>query len=569
MSIDFCEHPSYRYAKSVVDRAVNAPKYVIKQAQQFLDIADGKSSVFCINLQTVASIDSLLKIFIMPKGIRRGKPIYDATVGYQWLFYIGVLCTVYREDLTLRRYQTALLEICRKNFKTFTIATTFLLLFFLEPKFSKFFSVAPDGTLSKEVQSAMDEIIKATPALHGDTERGFKSKFKSTRDYVLCIPTQNKFIPLAFSTSRMDGREPSVFLADEVGALRTSYPIEAMRSGQLLLRNKLGCIISTKYPTIDNPFEEEVKLAKAALDSDGGDETIFALLYEPDNTKDYFTDDGILEQANPVAVELPEVMRDLKRKRQRAIESPPLRENFVTKHCNIIYQGAGTESYVDINLVRACAVPEVDLTDRTVYIGVDLSMTSDNTAVAIAAYDSEREKVIVHTMDFFPASRMEEKTKVEGFDYYEAIKAMECIACGNMTVDYSVIEAFVLEIERKFSCTVGGIAYDRYNCLSSAQKWENAGYNTVEVRQHSSVLHAPTKRLQELFEDGRIEYKRSLLFEVNMQNARCTYDTNMNRYVNKKRSAGKVDLVVALINAMYLVEENEFLDPAEDFGADW
>jgi hypothetical protein len=36
------EHKSYNYATSVVNGEINAPKYVILQCQQFLDIADGK-----------------------------------------------------------------------------------------------------------------------------------------------------------------------------------------------------------------------------------------------------------------------------------------------------------------------------------------------------------------------------------------------------------------------------------------------------------------------------------------------------------------------------------------------
>ena len=40
------------------------------------------------------------------------------------------------------------------------------------------------------------------------------------------------------------------------------------------------------------------------------------------------------------------------------------------------------------------------------------------------------------------------------------------------------------------------------------------------------------------------------------QNARCTEDTNKNKYVNKKRSSGKVDMVVGLINAMYLLQQD-------------
>ena len=44
-----------------------------------------------------------------------------------------------------------------------------------------------------------------------------------------------------------------------------TYAIEAMRSGQLTILNKLGIIISTKYPTITNPFEDEVEYAKRVL----------------------------------------------------------------------------------------------------------------------------------------------------------------------------------------------------------------------------------------------------------------------------------------------------------------
>ena len=50
-------------------------------------------------------------------------------------------------------------------------------------------------------------------------------------------------------------------------------------------------------------------------------------------------------------------------------------------------------------------------------------------------------------------------------------------------------------------------------------------------------------------------YNSNRLLEINFQNARCTEDTNLNKYVNKKKSAGKVDMVVSLINAMYLLQQ--------------
>ena len=75
--------------------------------------------------------------------------------------------------------------------------------------------------------------------------------------------------------------------------------IEAMRSGQLNILNKLGFIVSTKYPTIDNPLEDEVEYSKKVLDGTIKDETRFSLLYEPDKTAGWETDDLILKQANP------------------------------------------------------------------------------------------------------------------------------------------------------------------------------------------------------------------------------------------------------------------------------
>ncbi|MDR2073769.1 MAG: hypothetical protein LBP36_00100 [Oscillospiraceae bacterium] len=44
------------------------------------------------------------------------------------------------------------------------------------------------------------------------------------------------------------GRMPNVFLADEVGDLPNNYAVESMRSSQINILNKLGCVISTKYP---------------------------------------------------------------------------------------------------------------------------------------------------------------------------------------------------------------------------------------------------------------------------------------------------------------------------------
>lgn len=78
-------HPSYIYAKQIVNDEVQppklyyerngerkfiSPKYVKKQCQIFLDIADGNDSKYIINEKRIAKIDKICKILVMAKVLR-------------------------------------------------------------------------------------------------------------------------------------------------------------------------------------------------------------------------------------------------------------------------------------------------------------------------------------------------------------------------------------------------------------------------------------------------------------------------------------------------------------------
>lgn len=543
------------YCKKSVNKTTT-PKYVKLQMEEFINICEDKNKKYVLDQKRLEKIEKILQLLIMPKGLKAGQTLYDCSCGYQWLLYTAILCTVYRDNPNKRRYETGVLEICRKNFKTYTVATIFILLFLTEPKFSKFYSVAPDGSLSREIREAIAETIRSSPKVY---EFSGKKRFKILRDYIMFTATQTQYIPLSYSTSRMDGKLPNVFCADEVGALPVSYPIEAMRSGQLNILNKLGFIISTKYPTIDNPFEDEVAYSKRVLDGLEKDETRFSLLFEPDDIKGWETNDLIMKQANPVSLEIPEIWDDLVKKRAYAVAVESARENFVTKHCNIIYAGSQSETFIDVKSVQECKVAEIDWEGRVVYVGLDLSQTDDNTSVSMLALDEDN-NILAESFAFIPEDRIEEKTVAEKVNYREFIRSGKCIACGDRVIDYSVVENFIMNLEEKYKVKIQAIGYDRWNALSTAQKLENAGYNLVEIRQHSSVLHPPTKLLKESILSGKFKYTENKLYEINFQNAKCQYDTNKNLFVTKKRSKGKVDMVISSLNALYLIQQDCILN---------
>ena len=162
------------YAEAVLSGNVPAPKYVKKQMDEFARIARGEDPEFILSEKKYQKICKILKLLIMPKGANKGKNLYDCLAGFQWALIVGVLCIVYRADPRRRRYQNAVLEIARKNGKTFIVAVIFIILLLTEDRFSKLYSVAPDGTISRAIKSEIEEILDCSPALAG----AYKGKVK-------------------------------------------------------------------------------------------------------------------------------------------------------------------------------------------------------------------------------------------------------------------------------------------------------------------------------------------------------------------------------------------------------
>lgn len=529
-----------------------APKYVKKQCAAWLEIVEGRDDEACVDEQVYGVLCSLLRLIVHPD---LEKPMYDCMEPYAWLLITAVFCTRARSDGSWY-YRTALLEICRKNFKTFYAGLIFILGMLIMGRFGRYFSVAPDLKLSKELQIAIRKIIKSSPALNDGTI------FKLLRSEIRCLATDSEYTPLAYSKDKMDGKLANMFLADEAGAM-DNYPIAAMRSSQINMKNKLGIILSTQYPNDENALKNEIDHAKKTLDrfeSFAVNRRYFALLFEPD---DYLlqddlwqTDDRVIYQSNPVAVTNSLLFENLCEARNIAILYEDERENFLCKHCNIKYKGLGVEGYVDIMALRQCCRKE-DLDfwrGRRVWFGLDLSQTDDNTSLAMVTFEGDC--LYAKVWGFIPADRIEEKSKREKVNYRRLIRDGVCFDCGDNVIDYGFVERFILSLPRVYGVKPVELGFDRYNAISTVQKieMENPSIRCVEIKQHSSVLHRPTKLLKEKVLQKKFFYDENEMLEINFENARCTKDTNLNLYVNKKKSAGKVDCVVSLINAVFLVQ---------------
>ena len=555
------KHKAYKYACDVTQEKIVAGKYIKIQCQKFLDDLENPDCKFYLDVKEVQLVTNLTKLINMATGLKVGIPAYEALADFQWFFLINALCWRYKDKPEKRRYEKSVLLIARKSGKSFLVGLIFILLLIMEPEFSEFYSVAPDRELSSIVLKEVNQAIEASPLI--------QKHFKLVGGQVRCLLKKSKFMPLACSNNRLDGRKANVWVADEVGALRNRYPIDAMESSQMSMVNRTGIIISTAYESLNNPMTQEVDYCKKVLDGIIEDEALFCLLYEPDNPKDWASDISLLE-ANPLAQVLEDNWDYLVKQRNMAIEMPEKRKNFLTKHMNIFVDGDETEVYIPIKDVQACRIDSYDWKGKEVYLGVDLAQTTDNCAVAMVTYDDKLKKYVATAWGFVPTDRVEQKSRVEKVDYSVYIRNKNCFKCGDNVVSHKFIEDFVINIEKEYGVKIRGLAYDRYNCIASANRWYDNMIDVVEMKQHSSVLHPATKLLKESVLKREFAYTPNRLLELNFANARESKDTNLNGYVNKKNSNGKIDLVVALINAMPLwnreIEEGRLVYEAQDRG---
>jgi phage terminase large subunit-like protein len=549
-----------RYAEKVAAGKEITTKEVIIQCKWFLkdlEKQEDENFPYYFDHEVIETIEGILKLLNFATGLGIiGKSILEGLEDFQAFFLVNIFGWRFKDDSERFRYRDVTLFIPRKNAKTFICALIFIILMLTEADYSEFYSICLDRELAAEVKKAMTQILNASPYI---------GKYfvipKTLSGKVVCKLTNSFYQARTGEANKNNSIRPSAYIADEVAAFKDYKNINAMKSGQLNVKNPLRFKLTTAYAEDKSIMLEELAYIKKVFAGLIEDDRMFALLYyaEPE----HLWDDTGLYQANPLRIE--ENFNEIRDSRKTAIEKPAEREEYLCKHMNHFLPSYSGEAYIDIEDLRKCKIEDFDWSGRQVWLGLDLAMTNDNCSYSIVT--EEDQHIYADSFAFVPEGRIDEKNRMEKINYWDFIKTGKCYACGDITVDYGFIEEMILAVEQKHNVVVMGVAYDRYNCLSSAQRFEREGLKTVEVKQHSSVLHPATKLLKEKILNKEFHYTENKLLEINFQNARCVEDANKNMYVNKKKSNGKVDMVVSLINAIYLLQQDIIFNPESDWGA--
>ena len=542
-----------KYCEDVISGTEITTDEVVQQCSKFLNDYNIRQYEddfeFCFSEKKLKKINNLLKLFNYATGFVAGKQVLEGLEGFQCLFLCAIFGWRYKNNKKKFRYRDVVLFIPRKNAKTFIIALVLLLLMLTEQNFSEFYSICIDRDLAKEVRKAMAQLIEASPNIKkhffvSDSEIGI----------IKCKITNSFYYPRTSKANKNNSIRPAAVCCDEVGAFTKNDNIQAMRKGQLSVLNPIMFKITTAYAESDSIMLEELEYDRAVLDGTVTNERIFSLLYYC-SKEEVWTEEGLLK-ANPLRVE--ENYEEIRADRETAKIKTSEQEELLTKNFNIFLESNEIDKYIDIKYWKKCRAKNINFKGKEVVVGVDLSVTTDLTAVSIMY--REDDTVYCKSHGFLPKESLSERR--ENIDYKAYAKKGYCDLHDGMTINYTKVEEYIRSIEETYDCTIKCIVTDPMNAKEMMERLSE-DYDVILLKQTYTNLSPATKEFRKKIYDKEVFYEANELLDWNMRNAITTKGKSDDEMLAKEnKNKQRIDMVAVLIFAytQFVIKDEEY-DP--------
>ena len=407
------------------------------------------------------------------------------------------------------------------------------------------------------VKSMMSRIIENEPFKSLAVETGlqlYTREIKATVD-------SNSIQTISFESGKFDSKHFKLAVADEVGELKTDEGISKITSGQVNTEGSRFIEISTSYQTPDVPFHQEQKKLIEIMERDfdrSGDDQL-CLIWSQDNLEETFQPET-WAKSNPL-LNHPDLkdslMKGLLSERDKKMLMGKLAD-FQVKNMNC-WLLADSNSFLDLKDIENAVIPEFDRRGKRVYVGLDASMFSDNTAIGfVYPYLGEdgSQKWHVEQHSFIPwqqAGSLEAKMEQDGVNYRDLEAKGFCTITSHPQglINPEEVYRWFIDYVEDNALDVVFFGYDAMGTSKLVKALEaNTSFPLMPIRQRTSELKDPTKFLQTLFIEGNITRIDDEIMRKALINAVIKED-NIGIQVDKMKSTYKIDVVDAIIDGMY------------------
>ena len=482
------------------------------------------------------------------KGEFHGQPF--RLLPWQEKIIRDVFGTVRDDDLSMRQYTTAYIEIPKKNGKSELGAAIALNMLINDDEWkAEVYSCASDRQQAAIVFDVAVDMVRQSPALMK------RVKIIPSTRRMIYQPTGSIYQVLSSEVATKHGLNVSACIFDELHTQPTRALYDVMTQGSGDARRQPLWFFLTTAGTDRNSICWEVhQKALDILERRKNDPRFYPVLFGLPDEADWTSEENWY-RANPSldhTITIDKV-RDAFRKAQ---ETPADENQFRQLRLNQWVKQSVRWMPMDKWDECGGVVDPYALEGRACYAGLDLSSTSDLTAlVLVFPPTSEDEPYIALPFFWLPEETLSLRVRRDHVPYDQWAKRGYIQTTEGNVVHYGFIERFICQLGERYN--IREIAHDRWNATMMVQTLEDDGFTMVPFGQGFKDMSPPTKELMRIVLEHKLCHGGHPVLRWNMDNAFVRTDPAGNLKLDKEKSTEKVDGAVALVMALDRAMKNQ------------
>lgn len=495
------------------------------------------------------------------------------------LWQLAILCEIVgwrsKDDPELARFTDVIISVARTNGKTYlsNILIAYYFLVYIDRKFNQDLGyVATTETQAKKgwryVTSTFN-LLRNSPAFR----KLFKKRQIINTKTQVSDNAQNSLNLLTQGSQMFDAYHFNICVIDEAASDKMSVEVirdnkDTISSGMTQTHGQI-IQISTAYPDSNSYMYSDEKMNFSAMeqDFDRALDDHLCLVWQQDSADEVNKPDTWIK-SNPLMDLNEEKYHTMKSSlignRDSLMKKGQLSE-FENKNLNI-WLAARMDSYLPLKAIEGSVrdKPPIDITGREVYIGLDISHASDDTAVAFVFpyhdMSDGNDKFYVKEHSFVPLAHSQGnvgiKSGKDGIDYAAAEKLGYCdiMRRGRGYISDTAVYKYAKDFVDAYHLKIKYVCYDAWDKSNMVQYIvQKSGWPMLAVRQQPSELDSPTRFFREQIDIGNILIDDDPILQYSMKNA-ILKSTIAGVKIDKALATSKIDCMDAIIDCFYIAQ---------------
>ncbi|QKS71915.1 terminase large subunit [Paenalkalicoccus suaedae] len=448
-------------------------------------------------------------------------------------------------DKGYRQYNYAYLEIPKKNAKTTTIAGLAVYHLTCDDAEGQIYCCAADRQQATLVYKAARSMIEQDESLSEFL------KITDSRKEILNMETGTVLKVLSAEAYSKHGINPTVVIFDELHAQPNRDLWDVMTFGAGAARKEpLWWVITTAGDDPDRHSIgwEQHEYARRIRDGEIHDPSWYVKIFGAPDDADIY-DEQIWYMANPSlgkTIDIDVIRKEALTARNNEAAEKLFRWLRLNQWVSLKKIGWQPLSLWDSTEGKWSLA---DLVGKKCYVGVDLSSTTDITA---ACYLFPPQDGIDDWRAIFdawiPEDNMKQRVKKDHVPYDRWVDKKFLHATPGDVVDYEFVESKLVAASKQYNLKLLGV--DPWNSRMLSQNLLKREIDVVEIPQDMKNMSPSMKTIERFMKSKFLTHEKNPLARWCFGNVVVAVDGNENVKPMKNKSHERIDLTVAMINAM-------------------